>query len=433
MAHTNISIRSALFSTLIAFILFFVASMALFVMIFNPFNTVASSTIIESFEQPRPYTVFGGDWQRLDGALQQQQLENDRILLFPDLTSFQLIAPYYISTQFEVNKGDYGVGMLFNIESSSKIANGHMVRFLSTDAGKTILYGYYDREGQFFGQAQSDVINLDLQANIPATLTIAIDRYTFDVFVNETRVVEDAPLLYQTGHIGLMTAFSDVDFEQLTLARGTPSTEVLRPLPPVQIIEAPTNEPAIVEVTPNLTTPVIADNTPIPREIRYILNDATKNLWTAFNGDWLVTSERIMHETLITEDVAIYYTDLVPESFTYSVQITHDDVIGGGVLFNAPNTQTIEDASMVRIFETGQLIYGTFMPEGFSALGTASITDANSVKLTIEKIGAQYAIRIDDVVIATDIPVSNSSLGYVGVLTFNANPSFSNITLQFQE
>jgi hypothetical protein len=421
----HVSLKWVAFALMVAIGLFYVLSALLYQAIFAQ-SALAQNSLprIDDFDTTRPYTVFAGNWQHDANLLRQMSLENDQIILFPDMRTSQVLAPHFIQTEYMVEEGEPSVGLLFYVANSSELANGHMVRLLPSDSGVVVLYGFYNQDGDFQGQGTSDVVPISLDAGEPTVLTVSLSRYQYDVWVNDARMVQDAPLLYKDGHVGLLTAFSSVAFDSLAIRAGNPSTTNLQPTRRTEtIVDADASLPLAVGDAP--------DSVDANETVNLMSVDANTN-WQSLAGDWTITPDVISQTSTNAEDMSLYAEQRFSAPMVISTTLTHDATMGAGLLFASPATNTLEGASMVRFLDDSTLIYGYFTGEGFVAQGTVPISaqPQNTYELSVSLMDGQYQIRLNGETVTEAVSLQGVDEGYVGLLTNNASVRFTSLTLQ---
>lgn len=189
-----------------------------------------------------------------------------------------------------------------------------------------------------------------------------------------------------------------------------------------------TAQTSITDTNPSQTT---TPESPTDVATFNLLTD-TATTWQPLTGDWIITPQQITHNALIPTDTSLYANQSFSQPMTLTATITHDATFGGGVLFTAPATSTLEGATMARFLDAETLIYGYFTAEGFIAQGTAPVSVRLGIphELTVTIASGEYQISIDGDTATDLVPLRGVGEGYTGLLTNNASVRFSAITIQ---
>ena len=158
---------------------------------------------------------LGGDWQFTKDALVQQKQEGFDYAISHAARFDQFV----LRVRFRHEAGTAGGGVLFNRPDNETAKRGHLVRY---DQGKTLIWGYFDEQGEFVTQGYSAVDPPGDQAH---TVQIFSDGDTYAILLDEIVVAQDLPLISKTGHIGLTASQSVVAFERVEVTAFTPVPE----------------------------------------------------------------------------------------------------------------------------------------------------------------------------------------------------------------
>lgn len=156
-----------------------------------------------------------GDWQFTKDALVQQKEEGFDYAISHAARFDQFV----LRARFRHEAGTAGGGVLFNRPDNETAKRGHLVRY---DQGKTLIWGYFDEQGEFVTQGYSAVDPPGDQAH---TVQIFSDGDTYAILLDEIVVAQDLPLISKTGHIGLTASQSVVAFERVEVTAFTPVPE----------------------------------------------------------------------------------------------------------------------------------------------------------------------------------------------------------------
>jgi hypothetical protein len=154
--------------------------------------------------------------------------------------------------------------------------------------------------------------------------------------------------------------------------------------------------------------------------------------WALFSGEWTVTDGALIQHTTDGSDFgAGYRAAALPDYYLLRVRFAHESGVGGGVLFDMPQADSIGGAAMVRYAERGHnLMWGTFDEAGhYSGAGSIDVPPPGTESHTLEIYcqGSRYAIRLDDDLIVEDIPLSQGCGGTFGLTTTQSVVAFEQV------
>ena len=181
----------------------------------------------------------------------------------------------------------------------------------------------------------------------PFRLDVLVGEKTYDVQINGETLIEDRPLDYHNGLVGLF-ATGLASFDTLTL------TAVEETAYSVDIAE--------VETLPtNLAPSVVGD-------IVYTSNFkgcAGMTGWVPISGDWEVVNGFLTQKDPTNYDFSIGYEPNTFQAYILQVSLTHLEGLGGGILFNMPTPYQTNGAQMVRFSDNGNgLFWGYYDDAG---------------------------------------------------------------------
>lgn len=153
--------------------------------------------------------------------------------------------------------------------------------------------------------------------------------------------------------------------------------------------------------------------------------------WRVLSGDWAVEGDSVVQRNPAGHDYTIVHSG----SYTnvlIQVTLTHRQGSGGGLLFNMPSPDRQAGAHLVRYDDAGKaLFWGYFNAEGgFVGQGYANGPAPGTAPHRIEILsGAEsYAIRLDGVTIAADVPLFSTS-GGIALTSSQSVVAFSDLAL----
>ncbi len=168
---------------------------------------------------PRWHPVKGF-WQILDHSYHEESGGGDdcATLLDRDFRS-----SFRCEIEFELLHGDAGMGVSFSSSSPENIAYSQLLRF---DGPSTILTGYFEN-GEFTAEqsVRSPVTVKPLERHI---LLLAIDRTheRFDATLDGRPAVQDVPLVYESGYLGLANNGGGVRFLKVSITAEPDTTQL---------------------------------------------------------------------------------------------------------------------------------------------------------------------------------------------------------------
>ncbi len=163
---------------------------------------------------------------------------------------------------------------------------------------------------------------------------------------------------------------------------------------------------------PTMTAPM-AENTFF---VEKFASDANRAVWLPVSGAWRFESGALVEQLAEGYDHRTLYAGHFSQ-FTLRVRFRHRQGIGGGVLFNVPDTGSKKSGHMVRYFENNLLVWGYFDQQGMF-VGQGSLTvDAPGDQVHTLQISADtatYRILLDDQLVAENVRLV-SQQGYIGL------------------
>jgi hypothetical protein len=158
--------------------------------------------------------------------------------------------------------------------------------------------------------------------------------------------------------------------------------------------------------------------------------------WKPLNGKWAFSSEGYTQAELGKYDLISYYNRRVGGNFKMQVDMKYiQGQMGGGLVFNAPATDTKNGASMVSFTGEGSYIHwgyydsnGVFQFQGGSPVPTGQ--NGKTQTLAIEVSDKTFNVSLNGVVIGQKVPITGSLVGYPGLLASTSEVLFNNLKLE---
>lgn len=363
------------------------------------------------------YSTFGGDWEIRDESLVQLSTTGYDLGGFIPL-QIPADQPYQYETRLRFLGGSMGGGILFNAQSTNTRQQSHMAR-LNVDAGQVwLIYGYFGDNSDFTGQGSALVPFAPDNADWH-TVGVHVLGDTYRLLVDGQVVAENIPLAYFGGAVGLIASTSQIAFDDVR----------------ADILADTTRAQATAEVTQsvvNATPPPM----PTPFDDGVVLwgdafdpDGVGDNLWLPLTGDWQFTEAGLRQTIRDGYDFIIVNSQPVTTPYRFIVQFRHDEGIGGGVVFNLPQTTNRNGGTMVRYIEENTLTWGYFDEAGaYIGVGSAPVappaTDNHQLEVIVTD--TAYALILDGVQIAEGIPITRVD-GYIGLTNSQSIVTFTRV------
>ncbi len=339
---------------------------------------------------------FGdGSWQFITGAW---RFEGDSLIQsqpdgFDHVANYvEPFRNYVLSAQLRHTQG-IGGGVVFNMQSRDAFARSHMVRFKEDNT--VMFWGFFDENNAFNGQGFAE---MSIAEGELYKLDVHVKDSTYDIYLNDSLVLADNPLIYDQGYVGVTSSVSEVQFEDIQVY------------------------------------PLGGDAIGIAPEA----NDLLENV-EAISGDWLFEGGQI---TQTNPDGFDFLTGLNLFAQNYSLSTTIDfsesdtaQDIGGGFIFHMPDRNSKNSAQLIRFMDGGRsILWGRYDAEAnFSGEGSLEVPyDENGLQqLRINVIGDKYDIFVNDKLIVGDISL-NANEGWIGLVSFSGPVTFTDVNLSLE-
>lgn len=420
----EVTYKRTLLPTLIALTLLVVFNAALYLRLSS--NTVANTVPLPYVDDFTTSSVlefpnFGGDWDIRDETLVQISTTGfDLGILIP--TDIDSDLPYRYSVDMRYIGGSLGGGLIFNSQNGRNRQQSHMVRFNIEDDAVWIIFGYFGNDSNFTGQGS---VPLNIAVDIPdwQSLGVLVNTDSYGVLYNGELIVEDVPLAYQGGAVGLITSSSQIAFDNLVVQ--SPADAIVTQASQAPL--TPTPEPDIT-TTETSTTEIQTDT--VFADAFDALGDEP-SLWVPFSGEWEFVDGTFTQNQVDGFDFGAGYNQAFGD-VTISTSFRHLEGQGGGIFFNMAVPDSQQNAHMVRYVHDDDFLFwgyfdetGTFTGQGSVAV-PAPVTDSQT--LTIINDGASYSVALNGVIIAPDIPIVITG-DYVGLVTAQSRVAFDNFVI----
>jgi hypothetical protein len=158
--------------------------------------------------------------------------------------------------------------------------------------------------------------------------------------------------------------------------------------------------------------------------------------WSVVGGTWSLESGGYAQSELGRYDLIAYYSRQLSGDVLFQTDVQYvAGEMGGGIVFNAPRNTSKNGAHMVSYTAGGTYIqYGYFDQQGIfqfqGGLNTASGADGQPHTIAVRLSGTTYEIRLDNEVIARDVPLQGQPSGYAGLLVSTSHVIFDNVVIE---
>jgi hypothetical protein len=362
----------------------------------------------ETFDyiQQLEYRPFGGHWEVQDGVL-LQTVENDTDLMAVIPVQLDPGQPYRFQTKLDFRSGQYGGGLMFNLQDTNSRQQSQVVRFGSANGQSYLVYGYFDEQQAFVPQGTITPYDLAQTAN-GVDLAVQVAETTYDIFVNGSAVATEIPLAYAGGQLALTTWFSQVAFDNIS----------------IDLLTSEDSAPQFV------ATPVPQSGSIVAAFSDSFDGAASQNQWQPLKGSWTFEPGTLVQSNPKGVDYGISH-EATYEQFILRVQFSHREGVGAGVMFNMPQADSLNDAQIVRYQDENNLVWGYFDSEGvFQQQGNLAVTAPETLShiLEIATNGSSYGIMLDGRPVTVGIPLHSTS-GFIGLSASNTVAAFEQVEL----
>ncbi len=366
------------------------------------------------------YEIFGGDWDIRDETLVQLSTSGFDLAAFVPVE----MAPgdsYEFEASMQFLGGNMGGGLIFNAQQTTSRQQSHMARFNVDGAQLWLIYGYFGDDSNFMGQG-SVALSIAPDDATVHRLGVQVDAGRYTLLLDGEVLAEGIPLSYEGGAVGLISATSQVAFDDLSIA----------PLPETPGEAAPDT---IAEAAPS---------TPASSVGALAFSDGFENpaggasLWQPLSGTWAFADGTYQQTQLGGFDFTSIYQQPVQTPMTYSVTFTQTEGAGAGLVFNLPQPTLRDGGHLVRYVESGDVItWGYYDEDGrFNGQGSAEVPPAGTSEHTLSVTVSEstYAVRLDGTQLIAGIPLNETQTNsYIGLTASQTVVAFDEIRVTAAE
>jgi hypothetical protein len=363
-----------------------------------------------------PYEEFGGDWEIRDAMLVQLSTSGYDLMAFVPI-ELPAEQPYAFETTLRYLGGSMGGGVMFNAQQVTSRQKSHMARF-NVDAGQLwLIYGYFGDDSNFVGQGSFQTSIAPDDAN-PHRLRVQVEGGKYALFVDDVQAAADVPLQYQGGAVGLISATSQIAFDDVSI--GTD----LKPLVPAQTV--PLETPPEALPTPELTTALVMSDS--------FESSGGDSLWLPISGTWVASNGAYIQQQTNGFELSAVYQQAFTYPLTLTAEFQHQQGAGGGILFNLGNVNSTNGGYMVRYMGAGdEVAWGYFDQNGvFNGQGGTNVPlpEQGVHTLAVSTDGTAYNVALDGTTLVSGVPLVNPlSSGYIGLTASQSAVAFNQVTV----
>lgn len=376
-------------------------------------SSLGPDEAFDSFDMPYSQTFdevavnrwfqHSGTWVLQRGTLVQSAEDVQSAKIFVPKW-LEVGTPYRLSIDIRMGEGARAAGLNFNAQYPEIDAKHHRVYLVREEGQLELVAGYIDSEGEFQTQTRMPVT----QVADSFMLEIVVEEEVYNVRINGQPVLENRPLVYQDGLVGLYAADGPVVFDSLSL------------------VELEDTYIAGAAVTDPIDSPV-----PNSNGLLYTSNFAGSTGstgWAPFSGEWRIDTGYLSQFDPNGYDFGVGYENQSFDTATIRASFKHLSGQGAGVLFHMPSPYQLAGAHMVRYSErSDNLLWGYFDDTGtFNNQGYAPVDSPGETEhvLTIKVSEASYSITLDGEPVVGSVPLMSES-GHIGLVTARSTAAFS--------
>jgi hypothetical protein len=373
----------------------------------EPFSTFALPYYQNFDDVPiNRWFMSGGKWLVDGGTLVQtdDSAEVAKIFVPKWLAEGE---PYQLAVELKLSESTKAAGVNFNAQYP-EIQRDHERVYISREGGKLeLLAGVADEAGGFQASARvavpsaADTFKLDL----------LVHGTTYDVLIDDKPLLQNRPLTYFDGLVGLFAINGPTDFDDLSIEALDDSFSL-----------------ELSTVEPELATAVDVDKGQSLYSSDFSAGTAAG--WVPFSGDWRVEEGRLTQFDASGYDFGIGYEGQTFQSYSLQTAFNHLTGTGAGLLFNMASPSQLKDAHVVRYSDrSDSVVYGYFDEKGvYNTQGYSSVSAPAADEHIFKVVSGEssYDLYVDNQIIASEIPLNRNN-GHIGLLTSKSTAAFSQI------
>jgi len=151
-----------------------------------------------------------GNWQIVDNRIVQSATELTDYIAGTGIAGESYTVS--VDIQLPLDNPDVGAGLVIHMDGRDTPNLGYLVRI--GDSGQVIFWGQYNADGVFEGAGN---VPIEIDPTQIASLTLQVTDQSFDILLDEERLVEAIPLQRSSGWIGMVSFGGVVEFTNLSV------------------------------------------------------------------------------------------------------------------------------------------------------------------------------------------------------------------------
>jgi len=400
------SFRTTLLPIIIAFIALVVFNLGLYNRLraaLQPTTELLALPYSADFahDEQNVYRSFGGNWENRDQSFVQLNTNGyDLGSVIP--ISIPTEQPYQFETRLRFLGGTMGGGILFNVQQPTSRQNSHMARYNIDSGTLYLIYGFFNETG-FEGQG-SAVLAIALDDTAWHTMAVQVGNGTYTLLIDGQVIAEQIPLRVQGGSVGFITSTSQVAYDDVQVSAWSGQSTLAVPselAPQLAQDTIGVQTTALVEGIIDLATlaPLYVDR----------FGGALGDLrWNPFSGNWDIQNEALVETNPNGFDFSAGSLDAFPAMQAYRVTLRHVQGVGGGLLFNMAQPNSLSGAVLVRYIDNNVITWGSYKDASVFVgldgriVGAAGDT-AHTLAVILDRAASTYAIVLDGALIVSGI------------------------------
>ena len=371
----------------------------------EPFSTFALPYYQNFDDVPvNRWFMSGGKWLVDGGTLAQTDNSTEVAKIFVPKWLAEG-EPYQLAVELTLSESTQAAGVNFNAQYP-EIQRDHERVYISREGeGLELLAGVADDAGGFQASARVAVPSVADTFK----LNLLVRGTTYDVLIDGKPLLQNRPLTYFDGLVGLFAINGPTEFDDLSIEALDDSFD----------LELSTVEPELA---------MVVDVDEGQSLYASSFSEGTADGWVPFSGEWRVEEGRLTQFDASGYDFGIGYEGQTFQSFSVQTAFNHLTGSGAGLLFNMASPSQLKDAHVVRYSDRSDSVgygyfdeNGVFNSQGYSIVSAPAV-DEHTFKVVSGE--SSYDLYVDNQLLASEIPLIRNN-GYIGLLTAKSTAAYS--------
>jgi hypothetical protein len=331
------------------------------------------------------WRIITGKWSFSNGDLNQTNSSG---------IDMSIVYTPAVFTNFTLEAGlthqrGFGGGILFDMPEIDRLNGAYLVRYSDRRAG-AIFWGHYDDKGVFVGEGYTNVPEASTDRHV---FRIVSKDSTYDIYLDNSLIIKNLPLLQNSGHVGLLTTSASVAFDTLTVKGSNAAT----------------------------VSPVTRD----------WISDVK-----ILSGKWDTTDSNNITQLVTDLGDYVLNSGISARQYTLEATISLPDGgdTGGGFIFHIPDPKSRNGAYIVRLIKGGQgVFWGRFDDAGkFQGDGSKTITTAAHYLLKLAVTNDKLDVYVNNQPIFNNLKL-NRSEGWLGLIAHGGVVKFEDVKINISD